>query len=252
MANINDISGADRVLILGTREMLIYPFTAPNWTDLRIGFFISACSSSNDQTITGLTETLTTTGLPADRFWMGIKNNSNDALPTTAGTVFAGYGTQVSAPDNSASSSLTTINSNKEWYIYAVSGILYMQVWDGTTRKAFGDTLHLTVPQDASGSGTSGHGGLVLMTLTRPNGTSTTVTVTGYNLVRLSITSATLIFSDTPSIAAIRNEFRNLSAYNAVALSSQTISAVPDAVYAYWPFNNSKIRIHSVCVEKFA
>src|SRR5438477_4536332 len=60
MAKIYSKSG-EHVIICAVREAHIRPFQATDWTDLRVGFFLSLCGSADpadDDVITGLAETI--------------------------------------------------------------------------------------------------------------------------------------------------------------------------------------------------
>lgn len=82
----------DKTIILGPREGFIRPFDfGTDWTEMRIGMFISGVTSAGDNTGISATETLALTTY-ADRLTVGIKDNTDD-LPGVAGTNFVGYGT---------------------------------------------------------------------------------------------------------------------------------------------------------------
>jgi hypothetical protein len=250
-AIIYQIAGGDKCLILDTRQSFIYPFTAPNWMDLRLGFYLSLCKASNNADITGLAETLTTIGQPADRFWIGIKQN-NSILPQAAGATFAGYG-RTSSPDGSGSSTLvssdlavgttnsnywrngTTVNTNACWVMNGTGG----------SGGAGGGTGYIHFPQNAGAAG--GNATLVMLKFTRATGTSTSgINCQAYS----SASSGDVLFDSVCSIANIRAAFRTttFTTWN----GSGTMNPVPDALFFYWPFSNSKLRIHAVCLEKFA
>jgi hypothetical protein len=235
---------------LGNREALVYPFTCPNWLDLRIGFFLSICSP-DESTIGGLAETLATAGNPADRFWVGVKQN-NDILPNTAGTTFAGFTNSLFA-DSGASSRVVssdqnagTTNSN---FWQADRGVLgggspYVLA-DGTSlvAAALPSLWFIHHPQDAGAAG--GNATLILMRLTRASGASTTVTASTF----LSGDHIDYLYDSVCLLATIRAAFR--SATWSINTAHGDIVAVPDTLFLYWPFNNSRLRCHALAIEKF-
>ena len=48
----------DRAIILNPRAYYAHPFLAPDWTDLRVGFFLSLTDKTNDDLTTGFAETI--------------------------------------------------------------------------------------------------------------------------------------------------------------------------------------------------
>jgi hypothetical protein len=247
-------TSVDKCLILDTRQAFIYPFTAPNWLDLRIGFYLSLCKASNNADITGLAETLTTIGQPADRFWIGIKQN-NSILPQTAGTTFVGWG-RTSSPDGSGSSTLVssdigvgTTNSNY-WRNGTASNLNGMWTFNGTGGSGgSGATAgYIHFPQNAGAAG--GNATLVLMKLIRATGTATSGIGCQAYFTGGSAATADYAYDSVCSIANIRSAFRSATFTNWNA--SATMNPVPDALFFYWPFSLSKLRIHAVCLEKFA
>lgn len=242
----------DKMVVLPVRTSLIYPFTAPNWTDLRIGMFLSATSVSADDDPSALSETLTTTGVPGDRVWLGVKNNDNDTLPTQASTSFIGYGNQVSATDTTASSLLQTFNSNSEWRALISGNVGGPQGWDATTRRNYINSAGITMGEYAANDPAALWGYLFILRLTRPNGSSTSITTNYYLVSRASVQVSSLVKSATPTNADIRSKFRSLTSFTEGVLGPDTYTKVPDAVFLYWPFSNSRLRVSSLVVEKFA
>src|SRR5215813_1512432 len=83
MADANVVqkpSTTDRMIILSPRAYAMQPFRAPNWTDLRVGWFLSLTKttggSTPDDDPTGLGEVIANPGtLPAtDRYWIGLRS----------------------------------------------------------------------------------------------------------------------------------------------------------------------------------
>src|SRR5580765_6939876 len=96
----------DRVIILNPRAYYIQPFLAPDWTDLRLGFFLSLTDKTNDDLTTGFAETITGAPFAAyDRYWLGV-------IDVAGGQTFAGF-TNVGArlPDTYGDSVLVASDS---------------------------------------------------------------------------------------------------------------------------------------------
>jgi hypothetical protein len=247
MALIFTQSAPDKCVILGTRESLIYPFTAPLWTDIRLGMFLSITNASASDDRTGVAETLPDSTL-ADLLWIGFKNNSNDTKPGVAGTDFAGLAMNTSfALQNSdivPSTGGTTTTGTTYWRAYNTgdSNGLSFQILDGATVRlhtAFSGGLNL--PQTPLAAG--GYSVLVSMRMTRATGTSTSITI------NTQTSMLNLAYSSTPTIAAIRALLLSTTYTQSSAFA---VTIVPDAIFVYWPFNNSRLRIHSIALEQFA
>ena len=248
-AAIYQIGGGDKCLILDTRQAMIYPFVAPSWMDLRIGFFLSLCRATNNADITSLAETLTTLGTPSDRFWVGIKQN-NSILPNTAGTTFIGYCSNP-MPENPTSSILQTSDiaigaTNNNYWRHNNVNANALRMINGTTAVNAGASCYPHFPQNAVNAG--GNATLILLRLTRASGVATSMVVAGAGSV---VNSGDVLYDSVCAISTIRAQFRSAT-WATHNLATADIVTVPDALYAYWPFISSKLRIHAVCLEKFA
>lgn len=253
MALILSKTTTDKCIILSTRQALIYPFVAPGWTDLRLGMFLSVTQLGADDGTSGLAETIITTGIPSDRAWFGFKEN-NDIQPQQAGTHFIGLGSVDGFPDNATNELLASalFSGAPGTDIWAVtSRNCVAQQWDGTTwvgATGVSNIIQIKLPQNTINAG--GYAGLFMMRLTRASG-STTITNAVYGIVAGAAHSSIILFSNDPNIGAIRAQLANIGAYSPFG-QSNNIGTVPDAIYAYWPFHNSRLRIHAIVLEKFA
>ncbi len=241
----------DKALILGQRQALIYPFTAPNWTDLRLGLFLSLTDNVNNDSQAGLTESFAEATF-ADRFWIGFKNNGNDIIPANAGSSFIGAmgGNGSAAMGGSIkvdpSTGGTTTTGTTYWRAYNTVSLIQAVIWDGVTLLIHPQFLTgglqvngFYLPQNAGAAG--GYSVLMIMRMTRATSIATSITVDN--------SGANVAYSSTPTIAAIRALLRT-STYTPSA--AQPVTITPDAVYVYWPFFNSRLRIHALVLEKFA
>ena len=230
----------DRTLILSVRAWYIHRFVAVDWTDLRLGFFLSLTGAAADDTPTGLDETIVNPGqaIYFDRYWIG-------ALDTLAGA-FAGF-TNVAqnAPDATGDSTLVASdggigtgatfwrpgNSASDNYNAAI-------MEGGQKRTSMVDNLQQHFPQNPAGAG--GYAVLLALQLLRDNPTSRTITMR----IPSRTKSADWLYSDTPTKEMIEQTMGHWP--DSMQMGPVTVGQVPDAFYFHWPFYNSRLRIHSL------
>jgi hypothetical protein len=245
-ATVINKGGTDKVVILSTRTYVIYPFSAPGWTDLRVGFLSSVTDDVADDTITGLAETIAQPGLTtSDRLWIGLKTN-DDLFPKNAGVTFIGFTNctvflNETGGDSfltSSDSGIGTTNSNF-WRpgnsLYPVTGA----IWDGGTPKPATILKPMHFAQDTTGAG--GYAALHMLRLTRPSsGSSSPITVT-----TKTGTNTDVLFTSTPTLDLLQTNLQNFPT-TVSQMGPVTLSKVPDALFCYWPFFNSRLRLHAV------
>jgi hypothetical protein len=238
--------GSEKLLILGTREALLYPSVIPNWLDVRFGAFVSITQAVADDTVTGLAETVTTTGAEADRLWLGAKSNDN-AMPRESN--FFGI-TNASGTESSQNTILDSIDTNTRWRAKHQTATNGLGMSDGTTLSVQ-TTLHpFRTVQDPVAIG--GYATLVLLRMVR-----STVGLTVDHFYVAKTTDGGVDYADagvetnTPTIDLIRSNFQS-AVWTEVLSGPKTFTADPSAFYAYWPFINSRLRIHALAIEKFA
>src|SRR5262245_13096615 len=88
MALIYLKNGTEKTLILAVRELLLQRFQATNWTDLRVGFFLSVTAAVGDDTITGLGEVIGTPPRPILTFDDVFRVGLTDSV---SASIFLGY-----------------------------------------------------------------------------------------------------------------------------------------------------------------
>jgi hypothetical protein len=244
-AIIYQISGGDKTLILDTRQAFIYPFNSPSWEDLRFGAYVSLCSSSNNATITGLAESLPTVGQAADRFFIGLKDN-NTTMPDDAGSHFMGFTNALTVEGSTASAVISSDVSNGTTntdYWRVTGAPIQWRMYNGTTDIPAGSAASsIHFPQIPANVG--GNAGLIQLRFTRA-AASTTVAM----MALTALQNYVYLYDSSCQIATIRNAFRTMTF---TTLGNFNMGVVPDALYFYWPFWNSKLRIHALCIEKFA
>lgn len=242
------IPSGDETVILDTRQMVVYPFTSPNWTDLRLGVYASVTALGNNNQVTGLAETITTTGTPIqDNYFIGLKTN-NSNLPGTAGDAFVGWSSwyNLTGGGNIPLSSISPVQSpgNSYWSVIYNNNFVTW-IGSGTSQSGSAQNNGLWLPQNIGGVTNGTFSGGMVFRFHR---------ATGSSLALDTVTSANCNFinSQTPTVAEVRGWLRNPPTLQAIYGTPPTFVAVPNAFCAYWPFFNSKLRIHCVVIEKFA
>jgi hypothetical protein len=234
----------DRIVILNVRGYYIQPFIVGDWTDLRLGFFVSLTDDLADDTVTGLAETIPTTNVsqPQNRYWIGLKS-SDTGIPAGSATTFVGFS---NAGDNSgdslllsSDSALGTTNANYWRPANSRNNNLSAIILDGSTLRASGSAgLQQHFPQDPVGAG--GYAVMLAIQLLRPNPNSRTVRVR----IKSSPNSADMLYSNAPTKELIHQTMETWPP--SVLMGPVTLSQVPNAFYFYWPFRNSRLRVHSL------
>lgn len=242
-------ASSDKILILGTRESATQPFTAPSWTDIRAAFWISATQTANDDAPTALAETITSNAtVPSNNFFIGIKDHSTD-LPGLGQSSFIGYnsrGNVIGTPSVNMSSSDLGIGTTNAYFWRPNNG--------GNSNFAFGfvlgpifrqsqDGIQMHVAQDIVNAG--GYSNVIAFRVTRPNPTSRFMTVT---VPHAAAHSSDIAWSNAPTLANLLNY---LDPWPPLGLPVQTVGPLtipsglnlPDSLFAYWPFRNSRLRI---------
>jgi len=235
------------------------PFRAPNWTDLRVGWFLSLTKttggSTPDDDPTGLGEVIANPGtLPAtDRYWIGLRSRGitmpgeMDNRATFIGFTNRGQVSNVDRVGDSVlgssegGNSWRPSNSRAGWYNFLMMDASFIRAHGGGPAGE----LAIHFPQVPANVG--GYAALLAIRLTRPEPTSRTITA----WVKSDGDSANWLYSDVPTDELIRDTLE------ATWPASQQIgpvqmNLVPDAYYLYWPFHNSRLRFHAVAVVQAA
>lgn len=257
MATVINKGGTDKTVIMGIRELVAQPFQAPEWLDLRVGFLLSVTKAANDDDPTGLVEEIGTD--PAQLTWNDrIRIGLTDSA---TGTIFIGFTNRGSAsrvltPGTSKLvSSDIGVGATNAWFwrsANSVSNYWSFQIVDNTDsqRAISGDGSQVHFPQDVANAG--GYAVLHSMRLTRDN------TRTRGNIITVTTKKATggghsgdVLFTNAPTAALLQT---NLQSFPTTVQQFGPIemSQVPDVLLVYWPFRNSRIRIHAMGVVKAA
>jgi hypothetical protein len=258
-AEIFNKGGTDKTLILSPRTQMIYPFLATGWRDLRIGFLLSVTDETADDTITALGETIPVdpAGMgPQDRYWIGIKDRSTN-MPKNPGSWFVGF-TNASGEDNTferqGDSALTssdlgigTTNANFWRPNNAFAPGRGGGIWQSFHPRANSlDGCQQHFAQNTAGAG--GYATLLALRIRRPDKISKVITVT---IPRMGLRSADVLFTNTPTLDLLQTNLRTFPT-TVQQLGPVELSALPDALYCYWPFSNSRLRIHALGILRTA
>ena len=101
------------------------------------------------------------------------------------------------------------------------------------------DNIQQHFPQDA-GTVAAGYAVLLGLQLLRDNATSKSITMR----IKSTTKSADMLFSNTPTKELIHSSLDPWPA--SVQLGPVTVANLPSFFYFYWPFHNSRLRVHSI------
>jgi hypothetical protein len=242
----------DKVVVLRVRQWAVYPARAPNWTDLRVGAFLSLTKATAFDDVTGLDETIgaddRTPIAVSDRYWIGLKT-ANDVLPGGSENVgFIGFSNLGS--DNIGSMGRSILSPSNAG---TGAGTQYWWPHNGKDPNASVCIVDGRLPKARSPAGMQQHfpldlaGGYALvlgLRLLKDNPTSNVFTLQ----VKTAGGNADMGYSSTPTKELL------LSFLQAWPPSAQIgpveMRVQVTGLYFYWPFHNSRLRIHSTAVVK--
>lgn len=251
MAQIfNRAATSDNILILGTRESATQPFNAPGWTDLRVGFFVSLTQAGavND-TPTGLGETFAASvppTNPADYFYIGIKDSGPNLPRGPAPNSYIGWSNSVfsGTPNVQLLTSDLAVGSSAYYWraINSVTGRTFMFVDNNLLSltpdigATSGLQSHFYQSADPGNSAPAGYYcGMLAFRLTRANPSTNSVTIQIPSPVDMFWTNA-------PTSDNLIAKLDPFPAGGSVG-GPITFSVLPSALFCYWPFHLSRLRI---------
>lgn len=240
----------DKAVILNVRAWEKQPFVAGSWMDLRVGFFLSLTSEGNNDDPAALAESISDPPVDLmdvqDRYWLGLIHGGT--LPGF-GSVFIGftnifgrikgYGkTELISSD----AGIGTTNTNF-WRPRNPTHGTSVAIFDGDHSRAnLGANLQQHFPQIPANTG--GYAVMLGMQLLRDNPSSRTIKVN----IKSSPNSADMFYSNTPTLDVLKEHLQTWPPSQ--QLGPVQLSAVPSAFYFYWPFRQSRLRIHSYGILK--
>lgn len=253
------IQGTEHVVITNVRTAHIRPFQATDWKDLRVGFFLSLTDPTNDEDPTSLGETIS--GSPgvawADRVQIGVTDRAT-------GTVFCGYSNLparariISLGDTILTSSDIGIGTTNARYWRPKHGtgaangdnnaVHIIDSGRSLATASDGSQMHLV--QDPATAG--GYCTLLSLRFTRDNATNRA------RIITMQVKKATagghssdILFTTTPTLTILEAQLESFPT-SVNTLGPIELSAVPDAFWFYWPFHDSRLKIHAVGILKVA
>ena len=255
----------DGIVVMAIRQLVKQPFEAPDWLDLRVGWLLSITRADNNDNISNtpapnIVETIgaSDTGiLPwTDRYGIGLTDMAT-------GDTFLGYtnvgtgphgGTDTAGSSKVVSSDVGTGTTNSNYY-RPRNGVNNTGFTAAVNDGAFihnvglGTSQHFAQALPAAG----GYATLLMLRFQRPDH--------GTNAKRITMTipkidhppagsSADVAFTDNPNEGYLRAQLQSTFPSPVTQLGPFTLTQVPNAFYVYWPFRNSKLRIHAMGVAK--
>lgn len=223
-------TASDIALVLGTREALLYPFSAGIWTEIKIGIAVSLTDDVDVNADVGSNSEILTND-PKNNFYLGLKSN-NLIFPGELGTEFVGFATHQGG---------RYINRN---VLNAGGASPNIRALRGETLIDTGGPPNNFQPARDDAHLTVDYVRLYLMRYV--------VTNRGAANQTIGIADDDGEFSSTPTISKLRQELSNWTGsttevdwfYGGQALP------VPDALFIRWPFFETRLRIHSIVLER--
>jgi len=214
-----------------------------NWTELRIGAFVSTTSVAADNGA-HVSEAIASVG-PYDYFMFGIKDDDETKLFKVADTQFWGAA--------GVAGVATTLVNPSGFYTNTVGGAQFL--------STFYASDGVTVNSDDTGTGASGEEAFNLPSVTEAQAATLYAKLWGLQFIRANPGAATQtvqiykwgtnsLFTDT-SISNLRTQLNAFAANRWGTGPTITANAggvaftAPDSWYIRWPFINSRLRIHS-------
>jgi hypothetical protein len=249
-AEVYNKGGTDKTVILNVRSWVRQPFQAPGWRDLRVGFLLSVTDDTADDTITGLAETIPSvddTLYPSDRYWIGVKDRS-PAFPHNNSTSFIGF-SNIFAANGPATRGGSVLASSD---IAAGTGTTYWRPTNSLRSDWSGFVIDATMVRSHAKNFCQQHfvqdiaaqplyATLLMLRLTRKDANSRIITTT----TKSSGQSADVLFTNTPTEDLLLS---NLQAFptSVQQWGPNLVRIVPEALFLYWPFRQSRLRIHAM------
>jgi hypothetical protein len=246
--------GGERLVIMDVREALVQSIDAPEWTDLRVGFMLSITSAVANDNISNLSANIVDVGRGlelTDRYWLGIKDSS-DNFPGNPGTRFIGFtncktdaiGNKGDSKIVSSDGGVGTVNANF-WRPANGDGSQYaFTVFDGTIGRGAvsnGSQLHFVQ------NNTSVYTTCVAFRLTRPDTRSNARQITVQVKKTVGGASGDLEYTNNPSTIELQGQLANFPT-TVQQIGPISFSDVPDTLFCYLPWFNSRLRIHAAGV----
>ncbi len=275
-------SGYDQCLILNTKESILYPLPdeLKNWKELRIGFNMTLTSGEHPNARAFHDKIIKTNTSYTDSFYFGLKTN-NSLLPFQDGCAFIGLGHKTGLAyvsverynyDSNQHTMFNTapevdnipflMGSGEEYknYIYVGSA----PESDNSILNGYGFFAPLNY-MPSSGLAISGapfapfclklikQGNTIQMQQARSVSTEYGAAqyTTDNSITGLRNFMNQFGLNPTYTYYQQNNKFTYFPFTNDMTSGGYPVP-IPDALFIYWPYGNTKLRVHNFCVEKYA
>lgn len=236
MSSIYQKTGSDKTCILAPREYFQRPFDFGDWTEMRIGMYVSGVAASGDDTASA--SELVTTVSAADRFTVGIKDSATTALPGEVGSLFVGIGSFGGKSNSGANDFYSNIGANNA----------SSQTFVGTSQQggSAGGMSTLTFPTAGPSTGYCGWFGIKFTIANRGLSTQTISVVSG---------SYQPISGTDYSASALRTDINNYPFPSADTFAwNDGVAAreIPDSIWVRMPFYSNRLRLSCIMGVRYA
>lgn len=224
-------ASGERCIILDPREGVLYTFNFGDWRQIRMAAFVSL-TNINDNNGAISDETITPNGLGRNQFYFGFKD-SGLLVPVSTGSLFAGFVGSDSLTNNISITTSSNVLGGSNM-ISTLSGSLI------TSKTTFSNIFR--VGTSGTNFANTGYGQFNCVTLNR-NASYTGIA---------QFNSPSVDFTDV-SLRNLRALLDSSVTLNANGLCcSGYFSNDLNSAFIYSPFNNNRIRVHALVVEKYA
>jgi len=237
-AIIYNLGGTDKTLILNTRRQLTQPFVAPNWLDLRLTVAYSITKAADDNDPTTLAETIGA-GEDKNQVFMGFRTRQSIFR-------FLGLSTQLSTPDSATCDLVAGADFYNFWHDTQHGKLIYAS--DGTTKQNNSATVvSPRIQNDLSGT-YAGYATLLLLRMVRSGPTDTSIMLSAH-LDSTALDNGVPFETDT-TVGNLRS-ITAAADFTDMFASNFDMGVAPNALYFFWPFTLSRLRIHDYVLEQY-
>ncbi len=258
MATIINKGISGNALVLSQKEAILYPFSLGNWSQIRLGLFISQTSAS-DTNAQYVNETLAGNS-SQNGFYVGLVNNidPNNLLPYGPNQQFIGIGTPTGVAstyntqtnDNRISNS--TNNSSLNAFVTIGSGFQTSQNAIPGSMDAAVDRIYLPDKSNVTGAANFASFYCIKFELNNAGQTTQNFNVTvstdsASSYTNVSVDNLRALMSNFGSPSATITGLRWVAP---LGLTGMPLS-LPSGILIYSPLSNNRLRIHCLDIDKY-
>lgn len=260
MATIFEKTASDKCLILEPKESLVYPFDLGDWSEIRVGIFLSSCglssnnSSSSSETINDNTSNrniyfgLCTSGSSQYRVLeSGVNFIGTAAAPGSANVSRILF--RDSDITNAWGTSLTAFSSISNDYQARKNGSI--NSIDESDSQSISRFLMSSFSNRTSSSLYASYYGIKYTLINKGQNTQyfNMTSSSQYDITDCSISNLSNYMTTMPNSMSVTGHRWLEPLTNS---STGTPLSLPSIFYFYPPFLNNKIIIHALLIEKYA